>query len=108
MPIDNRQKTQLLQGVVSQSLSDTFRYINLTGLDTGLVTLCGPMHLCVCVSEEGGDGEGVDSEVSSLLSYTLRYVSLPELGHVCQFGFREPIHLCAWMSEEGGDASNVL
>ncbi len=31
------------------------------------------------MSEEGGDGEGVDSEVSFLLSYTLRYVSLTEL-----------------------------
>jgi hypothetical protein len=43
------------------------------------------------------------SEVPSLLSYTRRYVSLSELGHVCQFGFREPIHLCACVSEEGGD-----
>jgi hypothetical protein len=53
--------------------------------------------------EEGGDGEGTDSEVSSLLSYTLRYVNLTELGHVCQFGFREPRHLCTCVSEEGGD-----
>jgi hypothetical protein len=30
--------------------------------------------LCTCVSEEGWDVEGVDSEASSLLSYTLRYV----------------------------------
>jgi hypothetical protein len=37
------------------------------------------MHLCTCVSNEGGDGEGADSEASSLLSYTLRYVSLTEL-----------------------------
>jgi hypothetical protein len=35
--------------------------------------------LCVCVREEGVDREGVDSEESSLLSYTLRYVSLTEL-----------------------------
>jgi hypothetical protein len=34
--------------------------------------------LCTCVSEEGGDGEGADSEAPSLLSYTLRYVSLAE------------------------------
>ena len=26
------------------------------------------MHLCTCVSEEGGDGEGVGSEALSLLS----------------------------------------
>ena len=37
------------------------------------------MHLCTCVSEEGGDGESVDSEASSLLSYTLRYVRLTDL-----------------------------
>ena len=41
--------------------------------------------LCTSVSEQGGDGEGVGSEASSLLSYTLRYVSLAELGSVCQF-----------------------
>jgi hypothetical protein len=35
--------------------------------------------LCVCVSEEGGDGEGTVSEATSLLSSTLRYVSLSEL-----------------------------
>ncbi len=50
------------KGTGSQSLSDTFRYINLTGLTTGLVTLCGPMHLCTCVSEERRDGEGTGSE----------------------------------------------
>jgi hypothetical protein len=44
------------------------------------------MHLCGCVSEEGGDGEGPDSGASSLMSYTLRYVSLTELVTVCQFG----------------------
>jgi hypothetical protein len=33
-------------------------------------------RLCTCVREEGGDGEGVGSEVPSLLTYTLRYVSL--------------------------------
>jgi hypothetical protein len=38
------------KGAVSQSLSDTFRYINLAGLTTGLVTLRGPMHLFSCVS----------------------------------------------------------
>ncbi len=38
--------------------------------------------LCTCVSEEGGDRVGEISEAPSLLSYTLRYVSLTELGHV--------------------------
>jgi hypothetical protein len=55
------------------------------------------------VSEEGGDGEGTVSEPSSLMSYTLRYVSLAQLGTMSQFGLREPIHLCASVSEEGGD-----
>ena len=53
--------------------------------------------LCACVSEEGGDGEGVGSETPSLLSYTLRYVSLAELGTLCRVGLREPMHLCAYM-----------
>ncbi len=55
------------------------------------------------MSEEGGDGEGTDSEAPSLLSYTLGYVNLTKLGHVCQFGFREPMNLCAYVREEGGD-----
>ena len=37
------------------------------------------MHLCTCVSEERGGGESTGSEVLSLLSYTLRYVSLSDL-----------------------------
>jgi hypothetical protein len=44
------------------------------------------MHLCANVSEEGGDGEGVGSEAPPRMSYTLRYVSLTELGTLCQFG----------------------
>jgi hypothetical protein len=40
------------------------------------------------MSEEGGDGEGVDSEDLSLLSvtYTLRCVNLVDVGRKCQFG----------------------
>ena len=49
---------------------------------------------CTCVSEGGGDREGTGSEASSLLSYTLRYVSLTELGTLCQVELRVPIHLC--------------
>jgi hypothetical protein len=30
------------------------------------------MHLCACVSEEGGDVEGAGSDAPSLLSYTLK------------------------------------
>ena len=45
-------------------LSNTSQFINLVGVTTGLVALCGPIHLCVCVSEMLGDGMGTgcDSE----------------------------------------------
>ena len=62
--------------------------------------------LCACVSEEGGDGEGVDLEAPSLASYTLRYVSLAELGTLCRVGLREPMHLCAYM-DRGEDAEEA-
>ena len=64
--------------------------------------------LCACVSEEGGDGEGAGSEAPSLLSYTLRYVSLTKLGTLCHVGLREPIHLCTSVSKEGGDGEGVV
>ena len=63
------------------------------------------IHGRVCVSEEGGDGEGVDLEEPSLPSYTLRYVSLAELGTLCRVGLREPMHLCAYM-DRGEDADS--
>jgi hypothetical protein len=63
--------------------------------------------LCVSVSEEVGDGEGTVSEAPTLLSYTLRYIRLAELGTLCQFGLREPMHLCACVSEEGGDGKGA-
>jgi hypothetical protein len=58
---------------------------------------------------EWGDGEGVGSvsEASSLLSHTLRYVSLAELGNVCQVGSREPMHLFTCVSEEGVDGEGA-
>jgi hypothetical protein len=40
--------------------------------------------LCTCVNEEGGDGEAACSETPSLLSYTLRYASFAEVGSVCR------------------------
>ena len=57
-------------------LSDTLRYVNLAGFAIGLVTLRGPMHLCACVREERGDGEGAGSQA---LSDTLRYINLAGL-----------------------------
>jgi hypothetical protein len=65
------------------------------------------MYLCTCVREEGVDGEGVGSEVTSLLSYTLKYVSLTDLDRLCQFGFRYPMYLCTCVREEGGDGEGV-
>ena len=51
--------------------------------------------------DKGEDGE----EAPSLLSYTLRYVSLAELGTVCRVELREPMHLCAYMDRgEDGEA----
>ena len=61
------------------------------------------MHLCTCVSEEGGDGEAACSETPSLLSYTLRDVSFTEVGSVCRVVLREPMHLCTCVSEEVGN-----
>ena len=47
------------------------------------------MHLCTCVSKEGGNGEDTGSETLSLMSYTLRYVSLPDVVRKCQFGLSD-------------------
>ena len=41
-------------GVGSETLSDTLKNINLTGLVIGVVVVRGPMNLRVCVSEESG------------------------------------------------------
>jgi hypothetical protein len=45
-----------------------------------------PWAVYMRVSEEVGDGEGTDSDALSLLSYTLRYVSLTDLYRLCQVG----------------------
>ena len=45
-----------------------------------------PWALYMRVSEEVRDGEGTDSDALSLLSYTLRYVSLTDVSRKCQFG----------------------
>jgi hypothetical protein len=65
------------------------------------------MHLCICVSEEGDDGETVCPETASLLSYTLRYVSFSGVASVCRVAFREPMYLCTCVIEEVGDREGV-
>ena len=84
-------------------LSYIHRYVSFT--EVGRIcraVLREPMHLCTCVSEEGGDGEAACSETPSLLSYILRYVSFAKVGSVCRVGLREPMHLCTCVSEDGG------
>ncbi len=54
-------------------ISNTLKYINLSGVVIGLVVLSGPMNLCTCVSEMHGDGEGADSYTTS---DTLGYINL--------------------------------
>jgi hypothetical protein len=46
--------------------------------------------LYICTSEEGWHGKSSGSGAISLLSYTLRYVSLTDLGRLCQVGLRLP------------------
>jgi hypothetical protein len=55
----------------------------------------------------GGDGEDKDSGASSLISYTLKYDSLTELGTLCRVGLREPMYLCVFVCEEGGDGEGT-
>jgi hypothetical protein len=58
-------------------------YVNVRNVGVGRVWDC---MLCTCVNEEGWDGESVGSETLSLLSYTLRYVSLSDLDRLYQVG----------------------
>jgi hypothetical protein len=61
--------------VVSETslISYTLRYFSLTELDTLFqFGLRVPIYLCVYVSEEGGDGQGVVSEVTSLIFIFLK------------------------------------
>ena len=51
-------------------------HVNVRSVGVGRVV--GYM-LCTCVNEEGGGEKSVDSETLSLMSYTLRYVSLTDL-----------------------------
>ena len=57
------------------------------------------MHLCDCVNEEGGDGEGAGSQA---LSDTPRYINLAGLP-IGLVTWRGPMHLCSCVSEERGE-----
>ena len=48
---------------------------------------------------EGGDGEGADSEALSLLSYTLRYISLADVGILCQTSGIPQFFCCCLLEE---------
>jgi hypothetical protein len=50
--------------------------VNVRIVDVERVGVC---MLCTSVREEGGDWERAGSEAISLLSYTLKYVSLADL-----------------------------
>ena len=57
------------EGVDDTLLSDTLRYINFTKVTIGLVVLCEPIHLCVCVinvSRWGLGGRGLVSVISTV------------------------------------------
>jgi hypothetical protein len=49
------------------------------------------MHLCACVSEERGNGEGAGSQA---LSDTLRYINLAGLATGLVASRLRPMHLC--------------
>ncbi len=73
-------------------LAYTPKYISLTDVDrytmTGwvVITDAPALHLCTRVREEGGDGDGEGSESLSLLSYTLKYISLKDVDMLYQVG----------------------
>ncbi len=89
-----RNPTPHIHWVTPLLLSYTLRYVSFAEVDRVYrVVFREPIHLCTCVSEEGGDGEAARSETPSLLPCTLRYVSFAEVGSVCRVALREPMHL---------------
>ena len=59
------------------------------------------MHLCTYVSEER-DGEGAGSEALSLLSYTLKGISLADVGIIYMpGGVAITMHLCTYARSGG-------
>jgi hypothetical protein len=77
-----------VEAVLSETpplLSYSLRYVSFA--EVGIVcrvALREPMHLCICVSEEGEDGKAERSETPSLMSYTLRYVSFAGVDNICR------------------------
>jgi hypothetical protein len=64
---------------------------------TGWVVITGePVYLC----DRGGVERGVrgtGSEELSLMSYSLKYISLVVVGILCQFGLRKPSDDCLFI-----------
>ena len=58
------------------------------------------MHLCAYMDS----GEDTDSEAPSLLSFTLRYVSLAELDALCRVGFREKLNRYLFIINGGSES----
>jgi hypothetical protein len=67
----------------SKDLSPREREERGCGDSLGRVGVC---MMCKSVIEEGGDEKSVGSKAPFLLSYTLRYVSLADLGRLCHLG----------------------
>ncbi len=60
------------EGVDATLQSDPLRYIDLAEAAIGSVAVRGPMHLCACVREERGDGEGakIGSNIVNLFVFS--------------------------------------
>lgn len=68
------------EGVGSQVLSNTLRYINLAEVALGLVELRGPMYLCPCVSAERGRRSSEETDFFFFFPY-FSLLFLVELNH---------------------------
>ena len=58
-------------------------HVNVRSVGVERVRVC---MLCTCVNAAGGGRESSGSETLSLMSYTLRYISLSDLDRLCQVG----------------------
>ena len=70
-------------------------HVNVRNVGVGRVGVC---MLCTCVSEEGGGEKSADSESLSLLSYTLRFVSLADCLYFMRGKARAKENTYNWVS----------